>query len=95
MVSQVLLLSQPRTACHLLERILSSQPNVQYLWHPIVAARPWQTLLLADEQASANAAQDPRAKFEGEVRDGVARWEEALSSSHENVSLRTYKLRPQ
>ena len=93
MVSQVLLLSQPRTACHLLERILSDQPNVQYLWHPIVAARPWQTLLLADEQASANAAQDLRANFEGEVRCGVARWEEALLSSQEIVSITTRQIK--
>lgn len=60
---------------------------MQYLWHPVVAARPSQVMLLANTQHSENTRQDARLRFEQEVRDGVARWEEALARSREVVSV--------
>ena len=37
---RILLLSHARTACHLLERMLSAQPNVAYASHPFASSWP-------------------------------------------------------
>ncbi|GAM91329.1 hypothetical protein ANO11243_093780 [Dothideomycetidae sp. 11243] len=81
--SQVLLLSQPRTACHLLERVLSKQPNVKYLNHPLVAARPAQVAMLSDESVANDIPQKLRDAHADLVNEAMKTWEAALKEAND------------
>ena len=67
---RILLLTQARTASHLLERMLSKQPNVAYSSHMFVAARPLQEQMVR----SGSLVEWPASEREA-LKDA---WQEAL-----------------
>lgn len=83
--SQILLFSQPRTACHMLVRTLSFQPDVKYLMHPYVKARPLQVQYLADESVAKGIPEDLRKPYVDQVNLATQAWEAALEEAKEKV----------
>ena len=84
--SQVLLFSYPRTACHLLERMLSMQPRVLYLWHPFAPARPSQTQMFSEESGEVALLDEARVNYLAKIQEGVEAWQKALSMAEAAVS---------
>lgn len=85
MVSQILFLSQPRTACHLLERMLvSQQPDVNKLAHPFASARASQRRLLQDQTSG-----EPSVEVVSALRlaweEGFETWKEAVKDAEATV----------
>lgn len=86
--SQIILFSQPRTGCHLLERILmSKQTGAKLLSHPMTNAAntivKWQqseSFLDADAIPS-----DVRALHERQMKEGLAVWEQELQNTQAEV----------
>ena len=87
MVSQIVLLSHPRTACNMLERMLSKQPHVEYLSHPFAPARPMQIPLLDQLAESTGAHPDTASAINHAWRQGVAKWETALKEAQKAVCV--------
>ena len=86
MVAQVLLLSHPRTACHLLERMLSKQPNVKYFSHPFVPARPAQVQSLNDPLTT-EVAPELKSELLKAWNQGYSDWENAMDEAKSSVCL--------
>ena len=84
--SQVLLFSYPRTACHLLERMLSMQPKMSYLWHPFAPARPSQTQMFSQEFGEVALLDEARVNYLAKIQEGVEAWQKALSMAEAAVS---------
>ncbi|KAF4443307.1 hypothetical protein F53441_11458 [Fusarium austroafricanum] len=81
--SRILLISQPRTACHLLERMLSDQPNVSYASHPFVFGRaPLMQMLEKGpfERASAADIENLKSVWEDGFR---ANWQPFFAQAAE------------
>lgn len=76
--TQVIYFSHPRAACHLLERMLSKQPGVQYSWHPYASTRPAQIPLWTEDSVAAGIPDDVRKPYLAAVDQGNAAWEKAL-----------------
>lgn len=78
---QVILWSQGRTGCHLLERMLSKQPNTTYLWHPYANAR-FQVAPLVKEAADTGIIpSDMRGGYLEAIEQGNASWSAALKEA--------------
>ena len=94
---RILLLSHARTASHLLERMLSKQPNVAYSFHAFVAARPLQEQLVrsgslaewpaAEREALKNAWQDALPKYLGDFAKAREEGKIAFHHMHPHFSL--------
>lgn len=83
--SQVILFSQGRTACHLLERMVSSQPNTHLLWHPMAPARPSQIAVLREDSVKQGIPADVRQPYEDAVNAGITAWEKAFEECQAQV----------
>ena len=84
--SQVILWSQGRTACHLLEKMLfSKQPNAKILWHPFLAAREQQVPLLSEESIAAGIPHESRAKHDEQQKIAIEKWQAALDEAQAKV----------
>jgi hypothetical protein len=74
-------------AGHLLERLLTSQSNVELLAHPFSASRgkqvPW---LLRDDYANGMGSDELHEYKEGMLKE-ISGWEDALSKANEAVSV--------
>lgn len=86
-VTQILMLAQPRTGCHLLERILRQQSGVKYLGDGclapgIVAQARW---LCADDSMKCNPDPEKTAAYESAVSHASAEWRVALDSANQAV----------
>ena len=92
MVSQILLLSQPRTACHLLERMLSKQPNVKYFLHPFVPVRGPQVQLLSDPLKE-DVPPEIKDALEKAYKEGFQAWEDAVAEAKSSVSTETRSMK--
>lgn len=72
---------------HLLERLLTSQSNVELLAHPFSASRgkqvPW---LLRDDYANGMASDELREYEDGMLKE-IGVWEDALSKTTEAVIM--------
>lgn len=86
--SQVLLLSQGRTGCHVLERMLSKQPNTTYLTHPISHARPLQIALFSSEAVPEGFEEHVREPYVEAAQVGIRNWGTTLREAQAAVSLR-------
>ncbi|KAK4494886.1 hypothetical protein PRZ48_014242 [Zasmidium cellare] len=79
--TQILLFSQPRTGCHLLERMLSKQSRIHtYLQHPFgISSRYPRAWLLAEPlvQISAELSQ----KHDAQMQKGEKRWRKGLATT--------------
>ena len=85
MPSQILLFSQPRSGCHLLERmVFSKQPDVQQLYHPF-----WPDMFPLVEYLShdsgTNASDHAREKYTAEANLAIKTWRETLSKAESDV----------
>ena len=74
-----------KLAGHLLERLLTSQPNIELLAHPFSASRgkqvPW---LLRDDYADGMQTEELR-EYRDQMLKEIKDWEEALSKTTEAV----------
>ncbi|WPA98071.1 uncharacterized protein RHO25_002682 [Cercospora beticola] len=80
--TQVLLWSQGRTACHLLERMLfSKQPNAKMLWHPFLQGRRTQVPLFPEDSIARGIPEETRGEYHEAVHAGIKEWEKALEEA--------------
>lgn len=86
--SQILLISQPRTGCHLLERILTSkQDNALLLAHPAQLSVPPLIKWMDSDSFSDGMPDDMLAEYQGHVEQGNVTWEKTLQSTKEEVCI--------
>lgn len=84
--TQVLLWSQGRTACHLLERMLfSKQPNSKMLWHPFLQGRRTQVPLFTEDSIAKGIPEETRGEYYQAIEDGIKAWEVALAEAEKEV----------
>lgn len=86
--SQILLFSQPRTGCHLLERILTSkQDNARLLAHPAqLSVQPLSKWMKSDSFTDGMPG-DVRVEYEGHVKQGNITWEKTLADTEKEVCI--------
>ena len=83
---QIILFSQPRTACHLLERMLiSKQVGVKHLHHPARAAVQIQSKWHLSDGWTSGVTDDQRLEYEEANQHGIETWQQALDESRDNV----------
>lgn len=84
--SQVLLFSQPRTGCHLLERILTSkQENARLLAHPAqLSVQPLSKWMKSDS-FSDGMPEDVRVEYQEHIEQGNITWEQTLENTKKEV----------
>lgn len=84
--SQILLISQPRTGCHLLERILTSkQDNALLLAHPAQLSVPPLIKWMDSDSFSDGMPDDILAEYQGHVEQGNVTWEKTLQNTKQEV----------
>lgn len=84
--SQILLISQPRTGCHLLERILTSkQDNALLLAHPAQLSVPPLIKWMDSDSFSDGMPDDILAEYKGHVEQGNITWEKTLQNTKQEV----------
>lgn len=86
--SQILLISQPRTGCHLLERILTSkQVNARLLAHPAQLSVPPLTKWMDFDTFSDGMPNDLLVEYLEHVKQGNITWEQALQDTKKEVCI--------
>lgn len=84
--SQILLISQPRTGCHLLERILTSkQDNALLLAHPAQLSVPPLIKWMDSDSFSDGMPDDILGEYQGHVEHGNLTWEKTLQNTKQDV----------
>lgn len=86
-VAQILMLAQPRSGCHLLERILHQQSGVTYLGDEclvpgVVAQAQW---LCDNDSMHCNPSAQKTTAYESAVGHASAVWREALDVANQAV----------
>lgn len=84
--SQVLLLTQGRTGCHVLERMLSKQPKTRYLSHPTAWTIPQQNVAFSDQAIQDDIPEDIRKPYLDSVKQAVGGWEKELREAQASVT---------
>lgn len=85
-ISQIILFSQPRTGCHLLERILmSKQTGAQLLSHPMTNAANTIVQFQQSESFFDGIPSDVRALHERQMHEGLTVWEQELQNTQKEV----------
>lgn len=86
--TQVILFSNPRTACHLLERILTSQQtDISKLYHPTEPAVGLVNSASFSTPSQENSGMSTASEYEEEIQKGVGKWEQALEKAKQEVSF--------
>lgn len=86
--SQILLFSQPRTGCHLLERILTSkQDNARLLAHPAQLSVQPLNKWMASDLFSDGMPGDLLVEYQEHVKQGSITWEQTLQNTKEEVCI--------
>lgn len=86
--SQILLFSQPRTGCHLLERILTSkQDNARLLAHPAQLSVQPLTKWTESDSFLDGMPDDILVEYKDHVEQGSIIWEETLQTTKEEVCI--------
>ncbi|GIZ38053.1 hypothetical protein CKM354_000147900 [Cercospora kikuchii] len=94
--TQVLLWSQGRTACHLLERMLfSKQPNSKMLWHPFLQGRRTQVPLFTEDSIAKGIPEETRGEYYQAIEDGIKAWEVALAEAEKEHKTLLFHEHPQ
>ncbi|CAK1359283.1 unnamed protein product [Cercospora beticola] len=94
--TQVLLWSQGRTACHLLERMLfSKQPNAKMLWHPFLQGRRTQVPLFPEDSIARGIPEETRGEYHEAVHNGIQEWEKALEEAEKEHKTLLFHEHPQ
>lgn len=86
--SQVLLISQPRTGCHLLERILTSkQDNARLLAHPAQLSVQPLTKWMESDSYSDGMPRDILVEYQDHIKQGNIIWEQSLQNTKREVCI--------
>lgn len=90
--SQIILFSQPRTGCHLLERILmSKQTGAHLLSHPMTDAAGTITQWQQSKTFMDGVPHDVKALHEKQMNEGSAVWEQELRDAEKMVQTSLLK----
>lgn len=92
MPKRILLLSQGRSCCHLLEKLLSNQANTSYLSHPFAPCRPLETALI-EQGPLASTDLATQQQLQKTLSDGYAQAEaffQAADADGKNAFLHTH-----
>ena len=90
---RILLLSHARTASHLLERMLSTQPNVVYSSHAFAAARPLQEKLVRFGSLAAWPASD-REALKNAWQNALPKYLDAFTEAREEGKIAFHHMHP-
>ena len=90
---RVLLLTHARTASHLLERMLSKQPNVAYSFHAFVAARPLQEQLARSGSLAEWPACERKA-LKDAWQDALPRYLDAFDEARREGKIAFHHMHP-
>lgn len=86
--SQILLFSQPRSGCHLLERILTSkQDNARLLAHPAqLSVQPLSKWMKSDSFTD-GMPDDVQVEYQEHIKQGNITWEQTLADTEKEVCI--------
>lgn len=85
MTTQVLMFSQPRTACHVLERMLSKQSDTAYFGHAFGESVPIAVEWEAQKSCLEGMPEADKARYEAAVERECSRWRDEMSTAAKNV----------
>lgn len=84
MTTQVLMFSQPRTACHVLERMLSKQSDTAYFGHAFGESVPIAVEWEAKKSYLDGMPEADKARYEAAVERECNRWKQEMSTAKNN-----------
>ncbi|KAK4501176.1 hypothetical protein PRZ48_006982 [Zasmidium cellare] len=84
MTNQVLMFSQPRTACHVLERMLSKQSNTAYFGHAFNESIPIAAGWESKKSCVDGMPESEKAQFEAAVGRECNRWKQELEAAEKD-----------
>lgn len=87
MTTQVLMFSQPRTACHVLERMLSGQSDTAYFGHAFGESVPIGVEWEARKSGPAAMPEVEKANFEAAIGRECNRWRQEMTTAVERVRI--------